>query len=269
MISSMQMGIIKKDIKGSIFNKNILIVLIAIPLLMVVILPLFFVASILFLPEDSAGFMRLIFLATSLNLDLTGIEGFYLQMLLSNFILNDVLPLFFLFIPIFSSAAMAANSFVGEKEKKTLETLLYSPLPVKDIFNAKIFASFILGMTASFFSFLILLLLFQVTTFAIIGTLILPSTNWAIFLLLLSPAFAFIAIVLIVRSSAKAQSVEEASNISLLLMLVLIVLGALKFGGVVIFGAQTFFIIGLVLFGVALFALRHISKNFTFESLLN
>ena len=36
-----------------------------------------------------------------------------------------------------TASIMAASSFVGEKEKRTLETLLYSPLTVGQIFRAR------------------------------------------------------------------------------------------------------------------------------------
>lgn len=41
-----------------------------------------------------------------------------------------------LMIPVMASSVMAASSFVGEKEKHTLETLLYSPLSLKQLFQS-------------------------------------------------------------------------------------------------------------------------------------
>ena len=48
------------------------------------------------------------------------------------------MPLFFLIVPIMASSVMAASSFVGEKEKHTLETLLYSPLSLRQLFQSKV-----------------------------------------------------------------------------------------------------------------------------------
>ena len=48
------------------------------------------------------------------------------------------MPPFFLFVPIMASSVMAASSFVGEKEKHTLETLLYSPLSLRQLFQSKV-----------------------------------------------------------------------------------------------------------------------------------
>ena len=61
---------------------------------------------------------------------------------LMGMILNYILPVFFLIIPVMAASIMSASAFVGEKEKHTLETLLYCPLSVKQIFCAKVMASF-------------------------------------------------------------------------------------------------------------------------------
>ena len=63
------------------------------------------------------------------------------------------MPLYFLIIPIMAATVMSATSFVGEKEKQTLETLLYCPLSLKQIFRAKVLASFLLSMLVSGISF--------------------------------------------------------------------------------------------------------------------
>ena len=61
---------------------------------------------------------------------------------LLHLIFNYILPMFFLIIPIMASSIMAASSFVGEKEKHTLETLFYAPLSMEQIFRSKVLASF-------------------------------------------------------------------------------------------------------------------------------
>ena len=68
-------------------------------------------------------------------------------------VLNKIMPAFFLLIPVMASSVMAANSFVGEKEKHTLETLLYSPLSLKQLFQSQMLAGFSVGMLVSYISF--------------------------------------------------------------------------------------------------------------------
>ncbi len=106
------------------------------------------------------------------------------QSLLSMFI-NNILPIFFLIIPIMAASVMAAGSFVGEKEKRTLETLFYSPLSLKQIFNAKILASFILSIMVSFVSFIIMTFVIEIELVLTLGGIILPNISWLFVMFLL------------------------------------------------------------------------------------
>ena len=117
------------------------------PLILTTVLPSIFLCTIHFVPDDPdiQNFLKLL----PKQAHSETIEQTLAQMLL-----NYMLPLFFLIIPIMAASIMAASSFVGEKEKHTLETLLYCPLSVKDIFRAKVLASFALSMLVSLISFL-------------------------------------------------------------------------------------------------------------------
>ena len=83
------------------------------------------------------------------------------QQQIFSLILNQIMPSFFLIIPIMTSSVMAASSFVGEKEKHTLETLLYSPLSLGRLFQSKILAGFSVGMMISYSSFAAMLLVME------------------------------------------------------------------------------------------------------------
>jgi len=190
------------------------------------------------------------------------------QKMLLELILNYVMPLFFVMIPIMASSVMAASSFVGEKEKNTLETLLYCPMPLKDIFSAKIFASFLLSMAVSVSSFIIMMITVQALLLIFMGSMILPNINWLIMLLLVSPAAALIAINLIVRGSAKAQSFEESQQTSVFLVLPVILLVMGQFTGIMMISALLFFIIGAALALIAVFMFKGAFGKFSYEALL-
>jgi len=226
-------AIIKKDLRSITSNKRMMTVLIVVPFVMSVILP----CSLMFSTEV---FMQL------------------------NLILNYIMPLFFIMIPISSASVMAAGSFVGEKEKRTLETLFYSPLSLKDIFGAKILAAFLLSMAISVFSFVIILSVI----FIFAKTAALPNINWLITLFLVSPAASLISINLIVRSSAKAQSAEESQQSSLLLIMPLILFIIGQFSGVMMMGTHIFLILGVVMAIIAVFMFKSSYAKFKYEMLM-
>jgi ABC-type Na+ efflux pump, permease component len=57
--------------------------------------------------------------------------------------INFMFPSYFLIIPIMCSGVIGASSFVGEKEHKTLESLLYTPISMEQLLRAKILGVFV------------------------------------------------------------------------------------------------------------------------------
>ena len=137
---------------------------------------------------------------------------------MAGLLLNFILPVFFLIIPIMTASVMAASAFVGEKEKRTLETLLYCPLSVGQIFRAKVMASFLLSMLVSLISSAPCWRWWSWRPFPD-GELPDARCHLLIVLLLVAPALSLIAVTLIVRGSAKAKSVMESQQSAAFLIL--------------------------------------------------
>lgn len=249
-------AIIKKDFRGITGNRRLFTTLMITPLILTTVLPSIFLCTIHFVPDDPdiQNFLKLL----PKQAHSETIEQTLAQMLL-----NYMLPLFFLIIPI-----MAASSFVGEKEKHTLETLLYCPLSVKDIFRAKILASFALSMLVSLISFLAMMLVLETESFFLLGKFLLPGVSWLVVLLLFSPAVSLIAVTLIVRSSAKAQSMEESQQGAVFLILPLILLVMGQFMGVLLISFWILLGLSIVCCIVAGLLLKKCMGNFHYEVLL-
>ena len=176
-------AVIKKDFRGITANKRLFSSLWIVPLMLTVVLPSILTLAIHFAPEDP-DFRKLLEMLPS-----SGRSGTP-EHIIAGMILDYILPVFFLIVPIMAASVMAASSFVGEKEKHTLETLLYCPLSVKQIFQAKVLASFFLSMLVSLLSFGAMLLVLETELFFLSGTLLLPGSSWAVILLLVSPAIS-------------------------------------------------------------------------------
>jgi ABC-type Na+ efflux pump permease subunit len=262
----MQMAIVKKDLRTITANSRMLSVLIVVPLVMAVFVPSVFVLITVLSPLDSPDFIKLFdMLGPSLNLDADAGDSRYT---LISLLLNNVIPLFFMMIPIMASSVMAANAFVGEKERNTLETLLYSPLPLKKIFGAKIMASFLLSMAVSLLSFIALMTVSELEIFITTRTVFLPDISWLVMLLLVSPSVSLIVINMIVRGSAKSQSSEEAQQRSVFLILPIIVLLFGQLTGIMMLGAWLFLALGIVFAVIALLMLKGSFGKFQYETLL-
>lgn len=150
-----QFALIKKDMRSVISNKQVFAVLLIVPIVLTIALPSIFVFVISFAPDAASDFQKLLDM-------LPAPDGEYSQQQqIFSLILNQIMPSFFLIIPIMTSSVMAASSFVGEKEKHTLETLLYSPLSLGQLFQSKILAGFSVGMMISYSSFAAMLLVME------------------------------------------------------------------------------------------------------------
>lgn len=257
-----QLAVTKKDIRGVTLNKQVFAVLLIVPLALTIVLPSIFVLVTAFAPDAASDFQKILDMLPADN----GARS--QQQRIFGLILNNIMPVFFLMIPIMASSVMAASSFVGEKEKHTLETLLYSPLSLKQMFQAKILAGFSVGMMVSYISFAAMMLVLELEVFLLTGKAILPSSSWLAIMLLIAPAISLIAIAVTVRSSAKAQTIEEAQQRAVFLVFPILALLIGQFTGILLISAGLLWGVGAVLAALDLLLMRGAAGSFTYEKLL-
>ena len=257
-----QLAVTKKDIRGVTLNKQVFAVLLIVPLALVIVLPSIFVLVTAFAPDAASDFQKILDMLPADN----GARS--QQQRIFGLILNNIMPVFFLMIPIMASSVMAASSFVGEKEKHTLETLLYSPLSLKQMFQAKILAGFSVGMMVSYISFAAMMLVLELEVFLLTGKAILPSSSWLAIMLLIAPAISIIAIAVTVRSSAKAQTIEEAQQRAVFLVFPILALLIGQFTGILLISAGLLWGVGAVLAALDVLLMRGAAGSFTYEKLL-
>ena len=254
-------AIIKKDFRGVAANRRLFPALFLVPSLLAVVLPSIFVIAVHFTPDDP-DILKLLALVPQ------AAPGQSLELTLWGLLLNSILPAFFLVIPVMASSITAASAFVGEKERPTLETLLYCPLTLRQIFQAKVLASFLVSMVVSLLSFAAMFLVVEGEVFFLAGQALRPSVNWLAVLLLVSPAVSLIAVTLIVRGSAKAQSVEESQQAAVFLILPLLLLVVGQFAGLFLMSFWLLLGLGLLCGALAWILLRKSMGRFTYERLL-
>ena len=257
-----QLAVIKKDIRSVTLNKQVFAVLLIVPLALTIVLPSIFVLVTAFAPDAASDFQKFLDMLPADNVARSQ------QQRIFGLILNNIMPVFFLMIPIMASSVMAASSFVGEKEKHTLETLLYSPLSLKQMFQAKILAGFSVGMMVSYISFAAMMLVLELEVFLLTGKAILPSSSWLAIMLLIAPAISIIAIAVTVRSSAKAQTIEEAQQRAVFLVFPILALLIGQFTGILLISAGLLWGVGAVLATLDVLLMRGAAGSFTYEKLL-
>ena len=144
---------------------------------------------------------------------------------------------FFLIIPLMASSVIASDSFAGEKERKTIEALLATPLSDSELLLGKILVSFIPSMIVTIISFLIystMVNLISTTVFQ--GTYLLPNLVWLLMILGLAPTLAIAGIGLTVMISVRVKGFREAQQISALLVIPILMLVFGQISGIILFG---------------------------------
>ncbi|OCA87533.1 hypothetical protein A8F94_06600 [Bacillus sp. FJAT-27225] len=177
---------------------------------------------------------------------------------------------FFLLTAIINSSVTASNSFAGEKERKTLETLLFAPISVVDLFVGKVLASLLPALGILFAVYFIDVVVINLITYPYFKELLFLKSVWLLVMFWVTPALVLLTIILNVFVSAKVKTFQEAQQFGGLLVLPIVGILISQATGLFFLSPLLLFVIGLVLLvanGVLLKVMTKFNKrNALFES---
>ena len=168
------------------------------------------------------------------------------QQLLYIFLNYTFLPMF-LIIPLMISSIIAANSVVGEKERGTLETLLYTPITNREFILGKLLGAFLPGALMAFPAFLLYAAVGNGLSWYFFRTLIVSSPVWIPALLLLSPGVSLLGLCVTLFVSIKAKTFMEAQQVSTMVVLPLVGMMLAQISGLLILSPLYLVNVSLVL----------------------
>lgn len=150
------------------------------------------------------------------------------------------LPMF-LVLPIFLPILLAAQSIGGERERRTLEPLLATPVSTLSIILGKSLAALVpaLGITW------IAAALFCAGVDAVVGRMLLPDPSWLFGTLLLAPLLALFGNATAVVVSARVLDPRAAQNLAATTVLPLLGLLVVQLAGRIALGPRFYFGLGL------------------------
>ena len=170
---------------------------------------------------------------------------------------------FFLIIPLMASSVLASDSFAGEKERKTIEALLATPISDSELFLGKTMVSFVPAMAVTTLAFALYSVIVNAISFSVFGgRMLLPNLVWMLLIFGVAPTIALAGIGLTVIISARVKGAREAQQISALLLIPIFILlfgqasGAVVLGPLVVMALIGLFVVidALVIYlGVRLF----------------
>lgn len=164
------------------------------------------------------------------------------------FMLQQFLFLF-LIGPIVAAVSLVAYSVVGEKQARTLEPLLTTPLTTVEILIAKVLAAFVPALIGEAIGFALFVLI--VTMFAQPGVLgALLTVRTAVLLTLVGPLAALTALQMAIAVSSRASDPRSAQQIATVVVLPIAALLVGQITGVFIIGTAMLLLAALSLLAI-------------------
>ena len=173
----------------------------------------------------------------------------------------------FLIVPLMVSAVLAADAFAGEKERKSLESLLHLPLPDRDLFLAKLAGAFLPALAVSWIGFVCFATVANTVAWPVMHRLFLPTRLWMVMIIWVAPAVAALGLGVMVRVSARARTAQEANQLGGAVILPLIFLAMGQATGILLVDIAVAVAIGAALWALAAFLILRGAARFTRDHL--
>ena len=173
----------------------------------------------------------------------------------------------FLIVPLMVSAVLAADAFAGEKERRTLESLLHLPVSDKDLFVAKLAVSFIPALVVSWVGFLCFAIVSNGVAWPVVHRIFVPTKLWLVMILWVAPAVAALGLGVMVRVSARASTTQEANQLGGAVILPLIFLAMGQATGLLLVDLSIAIGIGALVWTIALWLIGRGAQRFSRDRL--
>lgn len=161
-------------------------------------------------------------------------------------IFNLFFPSLYLLLPIMVANVIAADSFVGEKERKTLEALFYTPISDRELYLAKIFGPWVVGIALGWLGYIAFAFVVTVTTLSFMGEAFILDLTWLLLIVWVVPAVAGLGLGAMVLVSSRVSTFQEAYQLGAIVVLPLLLLLFAQIGGIIYFSPLVVLIIGAV-----------------------
>jgi ABC-2 type transport system permease protein len=246
--------LIVKDLTVVLRTKAVLLPLIMVPLLIQVIMPAGFglASSLIPFESDSSDMDDLQQMMAAMPPTLAReIAGMTDQQAFMTLMLVYFFAPMYLIVPLMVSSVFAADSFAGEKERKTLEALLHTPLTDTELIVGKMLAAWLPALAVSVISFILYTIVVDLTTYGVMGRLLLPNLMWLIMVFWVAPGASALGLAATILVSSKVKTFQEAYQLSGLVVLPMVVLMLGQVSGLLFLSPVVALILGVVLWVIA------------------
>lgn len=256
-------AIARKDIRAIVSDSRVWSGMLVLPVLFSVVIP---AAALILLRTMELDSPDLTELAERMTKGLAGELADRLNALdtinakIAYLFLNYLLVPFFLLIPVINAMMIATNSFVGEKERRTLETLLFAPVDIPSLFLGKVAASFLPSYGAALAGFAACGALANLIAGPLLPGWVFPGWNWLWIMLWLVPQITLTVILLSAFVSARVRTFQQAQSIAGMAVLPVVLLAVGQATGLVLLTPAVLAAAGAALLALNVLLLFRFSK---------
>ncbi len=175
---------------------------------------------------------------------------------------------FFLVVPMMVAGVLAADAFAGEKERRTLESVLHLPIGERSLFYAKVLGAFLPAVAVSWLGFAVFAVVVNVSAWTVVHRVLVPTRMWAVAVLWVAPAVAALGLGVMVRVSARVRTAQEANQLGGAVILPLVFLAVAQSTGLVLLTLRLALLVGAVAWLLAIGLVAGGARRFTRDRLL-
>lgn len=255
-------AVMAKDLIAIRRSKAVVLPMLLVPALLLVVLPLLIGLAARGRTADLARFLDA--LPPDLAAPITSLPADQQLLVLVN---GYLLAPLFLIVPLMVSAVLAADAFAGEKERRTLETLLHLPMSNRDLFAAKLLGAYLPAIAVSWIGFVCFAVVSNVVGWPVMGRIFIPTQLWLVMIFWVAPAVAALGLGVMVRVSIRAKTAQEANQLGGAVVLPLIFLAVAQSTGLLLVELPVAVGIGAALWLVAAWLTARGARRFTRDEL--
>jgi ABC-2 type transport system permease protein len=262
-------AIVWKDLTVVRRSPMVLLPMILVPILLQIVLPIGIGLAALYAPEQFASDPQMEQLLVGVASQVTagfgdiGVNG---QMMILTLVY--LFAPIYLIVPMMVSSVIAADSFVGERERKTLEALLYTPLSDNDLLLAKMLTAWLAALVVSTISFVLYAIAVNAVGFQVVGRLFFPNGLWLVLVFWVVPAVAGMGLAATVLISSRVNTFQEAYQAGAIIVIPIIGLVLAQLAGVIFLSLALAVGLGAVIWLLDAVLLWYGRRNFRREDLL-
>lgn len=252
-------AVVRRDLRAALRSRAVAIPAVVVPALLLVLLP--GLAGLIPRLAEEATAQDLGALLDLLPADVRGglpaDPGLQAAVLTVTHLLSPMVMV----VPVLFASVIAADGIAGERERRTLEGLLLTPLTDRDLALAKLLAALVPAVVLGIGGAVLYAVVANVSVGLQVGDVVLPTVEFVLMAAWVSPAFAAVALGATSLISVRVDTVQEAFQLGGILVVPIVGLVVAQASGALLLSAWLLLGAGVVGFGIAAALLRAASRS--------